>query len=188
MANKRIDELSAGTVGSTILSADVVEIIHDPAGTPASYKATLLQSLLAANNPAVSTSRTTTQSVATGFGSPTMVAMNVTDDFDTDVMHDTVTNNSRITCKTAGVFIFSADVAFDAAAAGNAYVIFFVNGVSVTGSQNMGNNATAGISIVFTKQIKLAVNDYVEVGVYQTSAGSLNVIGGDVQASRIAIG
>lgn len=45
MADVLIDALSAGAVGTTIVPADLVEIEHDPTGTPASKKATITQLL-----------------------------------------------------------------------------------------------------------------------------------------------
>jgi hypothetical protein len=49
--------------------------------------------------PAARAKRTTTQAVATSTW--TLVSFDG-EDFDTDTIHDNVTNNDRLTCKTAG--------------------------------------------------------------------------------------
>jgi hypothetical protein len=89
-------------------------------------------------------------------------------------MHDTSTNNSRLICKTAGKYQINANIAWALNATGVRELGLFLNGttgiayVSVPGSATLSEQS---ISTLYD----LAVNDYVEVSVYQTSGGALNV-------------
>lgn len=95
--------------------------------------------------------------------------------FDTDTIHDTAANNSRLTCKTAGVYQIVANVAFAANATGRRIVGIRLNGSTTIARQSLNALATGMTQIVVTTQYQLAVNDYVEVEVYQDSGGDLAV-------------
>ena len=96
--------------------------------------------------------------------------------YDTDTIHDTSTNNGRLTCKTAGVYLFYASVRWAANTTGTRVLETLKNGTSVL-TQDNRNAATAfatGVSI--SKTVSLAVNDYLEARVYQDSGGDLAVV------------
>jgi hypothetical protein len=99
--------------------------------------------------------------------------------YDNHTMHDLVTNNSRITCKTAGLYLICSCVTWaDGVAAG-----------ALRGQGLRLNGATIS-EVQYAKAIyagnsnslvyPLAVNDYVELKVYQDSGGNLNARGGSV--------
>lgn len=187
MANKRIDELTAGTVGTTILSADVVETIHDPAGTPASYKATLLQLLLAADNPCCSVSLSSAQALTTGVAAA--LVLDAADTYDTDAMHDPASNNTRVIAKTAGAFLFAGDAIFAGSAVGIALLVYKLNGTTQLAAQvDVLNSVSCAPALCLVQSYKLAVNDYIELLGYQTSGGNLNVTVATIQAHRIGKG
>ena len=99
--------------------------------------------------------------------------------FDTDTIHDTVTNNSRLTCKTAGVYLIVAYVLFNlpASPAGIRQLFIRKNGATpyiamtsalvLTGDHHQMSLATIQ---------ELAVNDYVEITVRHTQGASLNLL------------
>src|SRR6266498_542252 len=50
--------------------------------------------------------------------------------FDTDAIHDNTTNNSRLTCKTAGVYQISGQVEYAANATGRRELLIRLNGTT----------------------------------------------------------
>lgn len=99
-----------------------------------------------------------------------------TERFDTDTIHDTGTNTGRLTCKTAGVYLITANIAFDVNSTGHRDVYLRVNGTTIMAATVQPALALAGNIIVCSTHYSLAVNDYVEVVVYQNSGGALNVL------------
>lgn len=98
----------------------------------------------------------TATTLSTTFAS---VAFN-TENFDTDTMHDNVTNNSRITIKTAGKYQVGGQI--NIAANASLGLRLFVNGGSVIGRIFQGNSGvTEGANI--TTIYNFAVNDYIEL-------------------------
>lgn len=122
--------------------------------------------------PQCSASHNTTQSVSSGIGSFTVLAAN-TEAYDTDTMHSTVTNNSRITATTAGKYRFLAHVIWDTNTSGDRVVRFLKNGATVISGIRQGAANTLGQNL--NRTIELAATDYVEVQVSQDSGGSRNV-------------
>ena len=110
---------------------------------------------------------------------------------DTNTIHDTVTNNSRLTCQTAGVYSITASVEFAANATGIRSVGLRLNGttfLSLQRSPSAGASVTALLSVA--TMYALAATDYVEVIVSQDSGGALNVLAGgnyspEFQMSRL---
>lgn len=105
----------------------------------------------------------------------TAIALNA-EDYDTDSMHDVSTNNSRITCKTAGLYAISAQVEFASNATGVRQIFVSKNGTQAASLifPNMGSVTNTQINASFPP-ISLSVNDYIELNVWQNSGGSLNV-------------
>lgn len=132
---------------------------------------TLIKSL--GNPPAARAYHNAAQAIADS--TFTKLAFN-SERYDYDTIHDTATNNSRLTCKTAGVYVISGSVSFASNTTGIRRVLILVNNTTYIADQVFtpiagGNETTVSIST----QYALAVNDYVELQVYQTSTGSLNV-------------
>lgn len=104
----------------------------------------------------------------------TALALN-TERYDTDSIHDNVANNSRLTCKTAGKYLIVANIRIVAGgAAGARTLVIRLNGVT-----QIGRTSISASNLTFLRSVStiydLAVDDYVEVEVYQNSGGALDV-------------
>jgi hypothetical protein len=99
--------------------------------------------------------------------------------YDTDTIHDTVTNNTRLTCKTAGVYSVGSSVWFVSTTVGYRDVQLVVNGATVIGRdvRPTSSGTEPAVITVAGVQWQFAVNDYVEVKVQHTSGSSLSVFG-----------
>lgn len=100
-----------------------------------------------------------------------------TESFDTDTMHDNVTNNTRITIPTTGYYLIGGLCTTDANANGGAQVR--VNGTTLIGTNSNGNAAASVQNGGHTSTIyNLTAGDYVELlgyfGSSQTSTSGLN--------------
>lgn len=110
--------------------------------------------------------------------------------WDTDNIHDNSTNNSRLTCKTTGLYLIIAWVKWDPNATGRRYLIINLNGsTTVTAINQMAITDSGG----YTQQTivglyNLIVNDYIEVQVMQASGVSLDIASGNTKfyMARIA--
>lgn len=124
--------------------------------------------------PATRVYNTSNQSIANATG--VALAFN-SERFDTDSIHDVVTNNSRLKCNTAGIYLIFATIAFDANVTGIRQVDFYLNGATLLAQQriNAVSDPTLGSTISLSTVYSLAINDYVQTFVYQTSGGALNV-------------
>lgn len=90
--------------------------------------------------------------------------------------HDTVTNNSRLTCRFAGKYLIVTNVRFAINASGVREVGIRLNGATMLADEvqtSSGGGTTTILTV--TTLYDLAVNDYVETVVNQTSGGALNV-------------
>lgn len=94
--------------------------------------------------------------------------------YDTDNIHDNSTNNSRLTCKTAGKYYIAILVAFATNATGRRFCQIRLNGTTVIADVRVGMDSANSWSASTSCVYDLAVNDYVEAGVYQDSGDALN--------------
>jgi hypothetical protein len=93
--------------------------------------------------------------------------------FDTDTMHDNVTNNSRITLTTAGVYIVTACVRFAARSDYSRLTIGLrVNGTTSIGTTNDQSPTNTARDLSVTTIYKFAAADYVEVRVTQENGAA----------------
>ena len=126
---------------------------------------------LAVTNGAVVTHTTGTQ---------TLLAWD-TETYDTDVMHDTATNNSRLKAPTAGMYSVEFNITYAANATGVRSVNLRLNsaGSSVGGTslQIWRVNATSAsaATVTGTWRQRMAAADYVELFGLQTSGGNLDM-------------
>jgi hypothetical protein len=97
--------------------------------------------------------------------------------YDTDGLHDTVTNNSRLTCTRAGIYLITGSLAYGTAAAGVRQSYIRLNGSTLLVAVNAGVTAGTTVAAVHnpTTLYQLAVGDYVELVAYQDTGGALNV-------------
>lgn len=95
--------------------------------------------------------------------------------YDTDTIHDNVVNNSRLTCKTPGVYVITFVFSWVANATGWRLAYFYLNASTYIAIVAWDAVATDQTRMSMTTIYKLALNDFVEAGVYQNSGGALNV-------------
>jgi hypothetical protein len=124
-------------------------------------------------------SKTADQSIPDN--APTVVTFDA-EQFDTAGMHDNVTNNSRITIQTPGVYLIVGQASWATNASGRRDLSFKLNGNFASGSGPWGTlskPANAGFDAANISQVAvLAAADYVELSVFQSSGGALNLKGG----------
>ncbi len=117
----------------------------------------------------------------------TALAFN-TDIADTDTIHDTSTNNERLTCKTAGVYAITTNVGFASNATGVRALTIYKNGTDIIGALQVQAVNGSPTRLALTTVIALAVNDYVEAHVNQTSGGNLNTEQGNYYSPLFMMG
>jgi hypothetical protein len=101
-----------------------------------------------------------------------------TESWDTDAMHSAAVNPERLTCKTAGKYLVGGNVFWDTNAAGYRGIQLFCS--APVGSVHAlvyapSAGAVIGNGLNASTVLDLAVNDYVELRVRQTSGGNLDV-------------
>ena len=96
--------------------------------------------------------------------------------YDTDAIHNPVTNNSRLTCKTAGKYLIVANIQWDANATGLRYLRFNLNGAPAIGAVVDSPIVAQPIVQCFATIDDLSVGDYVELVAYQNSGGALLIL------------
>jgi hypothetical protein len=178
MPNPGLDNLTPEPRYGSLISSTDVALQADIAALQAADvsldgRLDAVEAQLASTDPRAIVTHNATQSISSG--SAAILAFN-TEVEDSDTIHDTVTNNSRLTCKTAGFYTVTAYVQWAANATGQRFISLFVTGSTQPVADRRG--AVGGGAIteqIVTAHLVLAVNDYVEVRVFQDSGGSLNV-------------
>jgi hypothetical protein len=126
--------------------------------------------------PAVRVYHNTSQSIADGTHVP--LAFN-SERFDTaggaaSTQHDTVTNNTRLTCRYAGKYMIGACVQFAASSAGVYRIVQIrLNGSTVIGKCIAAASADAELTV--PTLYDLAINDYVEATALQNTGSSMTI-------------
>jgi len=93
---------------------------------------------------------------------------------DTDNMHDTVTNSSRVTIRTPGVYQIVGRAIPVVNATGIRGLALYVNGAAIAENEEQPTSA-AGHGMDVTHTVALNAGDYVELFAYQSSGGALNL-------------
>ena len=126
------------------------------------------------NPPSCRVYHNTTQSLTTGVETPMVFN---TERYDTDTMHDTATNNGRITINTAGLYVVGLSVGYTANATGTRYTSIRANGGTTYLFQDVRAAApTLSTNVVIGGVVKLNAGDFILGYAYQTSGGALNVL------------
>ncbi|MCL5291272.1 MAG: hypothetical protein M1548_01915 [Actinobacteria bacterium] len=125
--------------------------------------------------PAARAYHNTNQSIPNGV--TTVLAFN-SERFDTDNIHDLITNNSRLTCRTAGRYLIVGNCAFEFNPTGSRLVEIIKNGsfYSAQLSNNAVTTAGWGTNLSISVIEDMNVNDYVELRVLQTSGVAVNIL------------
>lgn len=152
--------------------------IHNPATgnvAPATWGDTIRDDLeFLIDPPAVSIFNSTAQTCTTAVDT---VLTADSENYDNNAMHSTVTNTSRITCVTAGRYLFTCTVRFAGNATGYRIVRWFLNGTTQirAGGQQAITTGPQDTVISASRTFTLAVNDFYEIQVLQNSGGNLGV-------------
>lgn len=107
--------------------------------------------------------------------------------YDTDTIHDNATNNSRLTCKTAGKYLVWAGICFDTNGTGRRKGELIVNGATVTSLITLVPPGDDWCGLNYSTIVDLNVNDYIQVRVSQNSGGALNVKVGAIFSNEFAM-
>lgn len=99
----------------------------------------------------------------------TLVSFN-TELFDTDAIHDPAAPTT-LTCKTAGIYLITAQVNFDTNATGARTLQIKHNNTTIIAMNSVAGATRVNVSTVY----RLAVNDFLIVVAYQNSGGALNI-------------
>lgn len=133
--------------------------------------------------PHVQARRSTTGGFPTGGGN---VAINFdVDEYDTDNIHDPVTNNSRFVAQTAGRYLCIGAVSLSGSAANNSWYTAIRVTRAVGGGVEyvaLGPGASGPASEA-QAVVTLAVGDYVELTISNSTGATLNVQGGALSGS-----
>ena len=93
--------------------------------------------------------------------------------FDTDAMFDVSTDNSKLICKIAGIYLIKGQALFSPNAAGVRVLNLSQNGESICQTSIPAlASGTGDLEVVAIRQ--LAVNEYIQLRVKQTSGGALS--------------
>jgi len=153
-----------GSGGGTPISAARLGVLEEGI-----LDASLAPAVRAFHNASQSTSSATTLALALN-----------SERFDTaggvaSTQHDTVTNNSRLTAIYAGIYQITGNVEWAGSNSGLRNVFIRLNGTTTIGyTQDTPGTVSAWQQSVSTLY-QLAVSDYVELCVNQTTAGALNI-------------
>lgn len=135
------------------------------------------------NPPACKAARTTDQTISNNTN--TAIQFNATDIYDTASLHDTTTNNTRITVATAG--LYACVLSWTMNTSGTAMIgIFRVNGT--TDHNSIREDTTGTLRQVLTDVIKLAANDYVEGVIFQLTGGNVTMLAATMSVVWVGVG
>lgn len=104
---------------------------------------------------------------------------------DTDNFHSTTTNNSRFTIPSgkAGKYLIQGSIQFNTNTTGLRAVFIYKNGSNTNFTAQVGASPAFTTIVNFNHIIDLAVSDYLEVNVQQSSGGNLDINGGSTTNS-----
>ena len=128
--------------------------------------------------------RTTNQSI----NDSTFTAMSFdAEDFDTDGLHEAVTNPSRITIALTGKYFVSTTTYWAVSAVGSRFLVVRKNAVATDLLTAGMAGAVAGFPQNTNGILSLASGDYIEALVWQNSGGALNVTASGESVNLIAM-
>jgi len=128
--------------------------------------------LLRASPPACRVYHSVDQSAAVG---TTTLAFN-SERYDNATMHDTATNNSRLTAPIAGVYLLTLTLAYVGGTTGTYAAAIRLNGATyIAWDERYVGSISTGPDFAIATTYKLAASDYVEAQVSQSTGGTRTV-------------
>jgi len=119
--------------------------------------------------------KVTSSSAATVATATDLVMTWDTEEFDTNAMHNTATNNSRITFKRSGIYHVIAHLAWPSNNTGDRQTYIRKNGTTALAAQTIPAISGRGTDVQASFVGEFDTNDYVEAIGWQTSGGDLAV-------------
>lgn len=162
---------NTGYIVATLYNADDVFGIRVQSGAFA-FKVNGYGRILASTATGATAYNNADQTVTSG--STLYVALN-SEYWDTDVIHDNSTNNSRLTCKTAGKYLVIAKIRFASnGSTGTRQVNIYSNAAhNIIAAQHVHSASTSVACNLECSCINdMAVNDYVEMTAFQDSGAN----------------
>ncbi|HOV80187.1 MAG TPA: hypothetical protein PK728_08760 [Bacillota bacterium] len=147
------------------------DIIDQNAASQADLAAHLADKAHIGINPVCRVKNSANQSVSSGV---VFTASWDSDILDNNNIHDTATNNSRLTCKTPGVYLIMGSVNFASSTSGIRVAYIRKNGTSTVKQETAQPIGETHVGI-FDIQM-LSANDYVELQAYQNSGNELDML------------
>lgn len=96
--------------------------------------------------------------------------------WDNDDCHSTSTNNTRLVCKTAGIYLIWGNARFAGNASGIRRLSIRLNGSTFIAASTVHSVDASVVTYVDVSTVfQLSADGYVELVAYQTSGGDLNV-------------
>jgi hypothetical protein len=98
--------------------------------------------------------------------------------YDTDTIHSTTSDVSRLTCKTAGLYVVMGQATWQNEGTGERYLDILLNNTTILSKVTQPPTSVLNTSMVVTTMWNFSIGDYVELRAYQTtvSSGTLNII------------
>jgi hypothetical protein len=96
--------------------------------------------------------------------------------YDTDTIHSTVVNTERLTATTPGTYIIVGNVEWASDATGDRGMRIYLNNTTVIGNLWQNPADSAPTRHCLTTIYQLSATEYVELEVYQSTAGNLNIV------------
>lgn len=94
---------------------------------------------------------------------------------DVGAMHSTSSNTGRITVTDAGFYRVGGGVEFASNGTGRRSIAIRLNGATYIAAHSANADAAAAHQMTISTEYQFAATDYVELVVFQTSGGALNV-------------
>ena len=130
--------------------------------------------------------RSTNQNITTSTG--TVITFD-SERYDTDTLHSTVSNTSRLTASRAGKYAISCHVEWTSNSTGGRWVRLLLNGATVIAQDfRLGaSSSTDALNMSLSTIYTLAASDYVEVQVWHNRGSGLNVLSSANYSPEFAI-
>jgi hypothetical protein len=124
------------------------------------------------------------QPIETATFTPVVLEVDV---WDTDGIHDAVHDSSRLTARTAGLYVITAGFEWQANPVGWRTALLKVNDImNIAFDQRLAVNGAETVEAI-TAQYVLEPADYVELVVQQNSGRTLDLGGGDTIHTNVAM-
>lgn len=121
-----------------------------------------------------------------GTASTTVLTFN-SERFDTNTLHDTSTNTSRLTAPVTGLYTISGMVTFATNGTGRRQLRITLNGTTDLAIAQFPGDATLPVRMNVQTIYHLSATDYVELRVYQDSGGNLDTVVGAAASPEFAM-